>query len=353
MVEYHCHDFEHTELLEEGDAFIRKAESWITNGLAGKPPVGLSSRQRRNVTGPFNNIDDDDASTFDNTKHLDLQHKIWELFHSNINISGMFFKPRRFILAAFPDLKHIDSGVILEVGTGNGSNVVPLLEQTPSRVTIWVTDVSRRALEIVGEQLEREHFHTIDGQGWRDRVSLFQYDAVRGVVGELDSDITTTDASEPEIVVGDRIILEPEGKSAVAPLLSVINTPPCQSLTGQTRATLAMFVLSAIPPSYHATTFKTLASTLQLGGLLCFRDYGLYDLAMLRADAVNIITNTTHRRGDGTLVTYFTPEQITLFMEDAGLTVEVSEYHTVMNTNRKKNVSMRRCFVHAVGRKTR
>jgi methyltransferase-like protein 6 len=349
MVEYHCHDFDHTELLEEGDVFIRKAESWIANGLAGKIPAGLSARQRRNVTGPFNNIDED-ASTFDNTKHLDLQHKIWDSFHLKINISGMFFKPRRFILVAFPELMDIESGVILEVGTGNGSNVVPLLEQTPSRVNIWVTDVSRRALEIVGEQLERDHF---DGQGWRDRVSLFQYDAVRGVVGELNSDITTTDASEPEIVFGDGIILEPKGKSAVAPLRSIINTPPFQSLTGQTRATLAMFVLSAIPPSYHAMTFKTLASTLQLGGLLCFRDYGLYDLAMLRADAENIITSTTHRRGDGTLVTYFTPDQITLFMEDAGLTVEVSEYHTVKNTNRKKNVSMRRCFVHAVGRKTR
>ena len=229
--------------------------------------------------------------------------------------------------------------------------VVPLLEQTPPSVTIWATDVSRRALEIVGEQLEKEHFHTIDGQGWRDRVSLFQYDAVRGVVGKLYSDTTDDDASESEIV-DDRISLEPEGYGAATPLLSFTNSPPCQSLTGKTRATLAMFVLSAIPPSYHATTFKTLASTLQLGGLLCFRDYGLYDLAMLRADSVNVITNTLHRRGDGTLVTYFTPEQITLFMQDAGLTVDVSEYHTVKNTNRKKGVSMRRVFVHAVGRKT-
>jgi methyltransferase-like protein 6 len=350
MVEYHCHDFDHNELLEEGEVFIRRAESWIAEGLAGKPPPGLSSRQRRNVTGPLNV--DDDASTFDNTKHLDLQPKIWDSFHSNINVSGMFFKPRRFTLVAFPDLKHIDSGVILEVGTGNGSNVVPLLEQTPPSVTIWATDVSRRALEIVGEQLEKEHFHTIDGQGWRDRVSLFQYDAVRGVVGKLYSDTTTDDDASESEIVDDRISLEPEGYGAATPLLSFTNSPPCQSLTGKTRATLAMFVLSAIPPSYHATTFKTLASTLQLGGLLCFRDYGLYDLAMLRADSVNVITNTLHRRGDGTLVTYFTPEQITLFMQDAGLTVDVSEYHTVKNTNRKKGVSMRRVFVHAVGRKT-
>ena len=37
MVEYHCHDFDHNELLEEGEAFIRKVESWIADGLAGKP----------------------------------------------------------------------------------------------------------------------------------------------------------------------------------------------------------------------------------------------------------------------------------------------------------------------------
>jgi methyltransferase-like protein 6 len=303
----------------------------------------------------------DDARTFDDARHLNLQPQIWDRFHSRINVSGVFFKPRRFTLEAFPDLRHIDSGVILEVGVGNGSNVVPILEQTTSSVTLWATDVSRRALEIVGEQLEREHLHADEGRGWRDRVALFQYDAVLGVVGEPDSVITTdavaggNEIDDGSMCGGDRGREDGYAdlgapSEATAPLLNITNSPP-RSLIEQTRATLAMFVVSAIPPSYHAVTFKTLASTLQPGGLLCFRDYGLYDLAMLRADASNVLTPNLHRRGDGTLVTYFTPLQVTQFIEEAGLTVDVSEYHTVENTNRKKGGAMRRVFVHAVGRK--
>jgi hypothetical protein len=39
--------------------------------------------------------------------------------------------------------------------------------------------------------------------------------------------------------------------------------------------------------------------------VLCIRDYGLYDLAMLRAPKGNVLQPQLHKRGDGTLAYYF------------------------------------------------
>jgi len=41
------------------------------------------------------------------------------------------------------------------------------------------------------------------------------------------------------------------------------------------------------------------------GGILCFRDYGVFDLAQLRVPETSVITPQLHFRGDGTLAYYF------------------------------------------------
>ncbi len=43
-----------------------------------------------------------------------------------------------------------------------------------------------------------------------------------------------------------------------------------------------IFFLSAIHPIEHEKVIKKLAQTLKIGGCILFRDYGAYDLAMLR-----------------------------------------------------------------------
>lgn len=45
--------------------------------------------------------------------------------------------------------------------------------------------------------------------------------------------------------------------------------------------------------------------TLRPGGILCFRDYGVFDLAQLRVPETSVITPQLHFRGDGTLAYYF------------------------------------------------
>lgn len=43
-----------------------------------------------------------------------------------------------------------------------------------------------------------------------------------------------------------------------------------------------VFVLSAIDPAKFATALSNVAAVLRPGGLLIFRDYGIYDMAMFR-----------------------------------------------------------------------
>ena len=44
-----------------------------------------------------------------------------------------------------------------------------------------------------------------------------------------------------------------------------------------------VFVLSAVDPSKFEAALKNIESVLKPGGLLIFRDYGLYDMAMFRS----------------------------------------------------------------------
>lgn len=43
-----------------------------------------------------------------------------------------------------------------------------------------------------------------------------------------------------------------------------------------------IFFLSAIHPKEHSKVIKKIAERMKVGGCLLFRDYGLFDLAMMR-----------------------------------------------------------------------
>lgn len=59
-----------------------------------------------------------------------------------------------------------------------------------------------------------------------------------------------------------------------------------------------------------------------------------------------------HRRSDGTLAYFFTPEGLSELVAAAGLEVEACEYHCTALRNRKKGrESMKRVFVHLVARR--
>ena len=129
------------------------------------------------------------------------------------------------------------------------------------------------------------------------------------------------------------------------------------------RDRMMIFVLSAVPPGAATARFlRAVRDVLRPGARVFFRDYARYDLPMLRFRAGLLDASapggasrrreeeSTFARGDGTLATFRSKEEVVEMFENAGFEMaegsEAVRYCCVRNTNRKKGVEMRRVFVH-------
>ena len=285
--EYHDADFDVTELASDGATYALRAADIMC---------------RR---GPL--ADAESYSAQGNTT-------AWDAFYRRNG--GAFFKHRHFMLEAFPELRSVllDRGSetspsrILELGCGNGSNVFSLAaaDSSGTRSRIIATDASEEALRSVAAHPDFESV--------AERVSLMHWDIVAtgpcGAVTRGGVDAVLHDASMD--------------------------------------AVLCTFMLSALPPAVHSIALANAVRLLRPGALFCFRDYGRLDMAQLRAPDANIITAELHRRGDGTLAYYFTVEELRALFGAVGLEVLQLRHATVKRVNRKKGVTMRRVWIHAV-----
>jgi hypothetical protein len=125
---------------------------------------------------------------------------------------------------------------------------------------------------------------------------------------------------------------------------------PNFNLSEKANAVLCIFALSAIDDKYHAEAICNLKSQLVNGGVILFRDYGLYDMTMFRHS--ERCGEYLFRRPDGTLAYYFSLQYLRELAESAGLQVMELDYATVEVRNRKTTAVMKRVFVHAVLRWT-
>jgi len=124
---------------------------------------------------------------------------------------------------------------------------------------------------------------------------------------------------------------------------------------------LMVFVLSAVPPKRVPRFMKQIYDAVKCVGKVCFRDYALYDLPMMRFKETHSICSTCsdsdgktprlYARGDGTLSRFFSLDTIRDIFESAGFIMEELRYATVFNDNRKTGERLKRAFVHAVFRK--
>jgi methyltransferase-like protein 6 len=84
---------------------------------------------------------------------------------------------------------------------------------------------------------------------------------------------------------------------------------------------LLVFVLSAVCPTRASTFLRNACAPLRPGGRVLFRDYGLYDMTMLRFPDSQVIDaqQRLYARQDGTLSRILTKEDMQRLCADAGL----------------------------------
>lgn len=173
--------------------------------------------------------------------------KHWDLFYKRND--NRFFKDRHWTTREFTELldKTDKKRVLFEVGCGVGNFIFPLIEEHLNLSPIIACDLSAKAIEIV-----QEH-------------PLYDGEAVRAFQIDITTDEVFNYVEENTVDI----------------------------------ATL-IFVLSAIHPENFVKTLSNIYKLIKPGGVLLFRDYGLYDMAQLRFKPGHKIAENFYMRQDGT-----------------------------------------------------
>lgn len=233
---------------------------------------------------------------------LELEaRKHWDLFYKRNETR--FFKDRHWTTREFDELlaggtsggkQNTNLKTMLEIGCGVGNLIFPLIEDGHRDYYIYACDLSPRAVELVKQ-------HNL----YND-----QYMKV------FPCDITTAEIFE----------------SIQETSLDIVTL---------------IFVLSAIHPDKFVSVAKNIFRLLKPGGMLLFRDYGLYDMAQLRFKPGHKIAENFYMRQDGTRSYYFSENEISDLFRNAGFEVKVNNYIHRRTINPKEKIDVPRIFVQS------
>ncbi|OXB65924.1 hypothetical protein ASZ78_002672, partial [Callipepla squamata] len=232
-------------------------------------------------------------------KQLKLEkeaQKNWDLFYKRNSTN--FFKDRHWTTREFQELKacreFVDQKLtILEAGCGVGNCLFPLLEEDVN-IFAYACDFSPRAVEYVKKNALYD----------TERCKVFQ------------CDLTKDD---------------------------LLENIPADSVDVVT----LIFVLSAIHPDKMHLVLKNIYKVLKPGKCVLFRDYGLYDHAMLRFKSGSKLGENFYVRQDGTRSYFFTAEFLSQLFRAEGYEEVVNEYVHRETVNRKEDLRVPRVFLQS------
>ncbi|CAO3639987.1 unnamed protein product [Mucor hiemalis] len=109
----------------------------------------------------------------------------------------------------------------------------------------------------------------------------------------------------------------------------------------------AIFVFSAIPPEKMDIAIKNIYNVLKPGGLVIFRDYGVYDEAQIKfsKSSDKRLQENFYVRHDGTMSYFFSTEELQSRFEAEGFETKECQYVYRETTNRSLEMRIDRIFV--------
>ncbi|KAJ8354319.1 hypothetical protein SKAU_G00218860 [Synaphobranchus kaupii] len=222
--------------------------------------------------------------------------KNWDLFYKRNTTK--FFKDRHWTTREFEELKackkfEAQKLVLLEAGCGVGNCIFPLLAED-ANIFVYACDFSPRAVEFVKE----------NPLFCSKRCKVFQCDLT---------------SEELQVNI------------------------PADSVDVVT----LIFVLSAIHPDKMHLSLENIYRVLKPGGIVLFRDYGLYDHAMLRFKSGNKLGENFYVRQDGTRSFFFSRELLVELFTGAGFQSLVNEYVMRETVNKKEGLCVPRVFLQS------
>ncbi|XP_053454994.1 tRNA N(3)-methylcytidine methyltransferase METTL6 [Nycticebus coucang] len=236
------------------------------------------------------------VSDFKQQKLEKEAQKNWDLFYKRNSTN--FFKDRHWTTREFEELRSCrefedQKLTVLEAGCGVGNCLFPLLEEDVN-IFAYACDFSPRAVEYVKQN---PLYNT-------ERCKVFQ------------CDLTKDDLL-------DHIL--PESVDVV----------------------MLIFVLSAIHPEKMHCVLQNVYKVLKPGKSVLFRDYGIYDHAMLRFKASSKLGENFYVRQDGTRSYFFTDEFLAQLFTDTGYKEVINEYVFRETVNKKEDLCVPRVFLQS------
>ncbi|XWS58386.1 hypothetical protein CRYUN_Cryun08bG0029900 [Craigia yunnanensis] len=272
------------------------------------------------------------ASPQPEEQHSKDSIKAWQNFHVQ-HSSGKFFKERRYLLKEFPELVSCADGCkVLEVGCGNGSTALPILRGN-EKIILYACDCSNETLERAKEFVAASNVASVE-----HRLHPFYCDfATTGFPKWLACDycreiFSLKDQSDVR-----------EKRTHETDSWSMEERSCC---VGGVDFVTLIFTLSAVPLQTMPTAIRECFSVLKPGGMLLFRDYGLYDMTMLRFEPDQRVGFREYMRSDGTRSYFFCLDTVRNLFICAGFIELEIEYCCVKSVNRRNGKSMRRVWVH-------